>query len=45
MSPTEPLPQLAGLLARTGLDASQRGRLRALLDELRRRGPDALRPA
>jgi hypothetical protein len=44
VTPTQPLPQLAGLLARTGLDASQRERLRALLDELRRRGPDALRP-
>lgn len=43
-APTAPLQQLAGLLARTGLDASQRERLRAVLDELRRRGPDALRP-
>jgi hypothetical protein len=42
--PTAPLPLLAGLLARTGLDGAQRERLRALLVELRRRGPDALRP-
>jgi hypothetical protein len=42
--PTAPLLQLAALLARTGLDGSQRERLRALLDELRRRGPDALGP-
>lgn len=40
--PPAPLPQLAALLARTGLNASQRERLRALLDELRRRGPNAL---
>ena len=43
VAPTAPLPQLAGLLARTGLDGAQRERLRALLVELRRRGPDALR--
>jgi DNA repair protein SbcC/Rad50 len=43
-APTGPAQQLAALLARTGLDAAQRERLRALLHELRRRGPDALRP-
>lgn len=42
-APTAPLQQLAALLARTGLNAAQRERLHVLLDELRRRGPDALK--
>lgn len=44
VAPPAPPLQLAALLARTAPDPSQRERLRALLDELRRRGPDALLP-
>lgn len=43
-APPEPMTQLAALLTRSGLVTSQRERLHALLDELRRRGPDALKP-